>query len=302
MKKQLLSIASLLLLLAGSEASAKKPQFVTKKPIEHVILVGFDGMSSHAINNGVQMPTLRKLMSEGAHTTQCRSILPSSSACNWASMFMGASSELHGYNTWGSKTPDLPSRVLNQNGMFPNMFSEFDNTNPDKRQSVVHQWGGIRYIVDTMAIDYIAQASEQELCDKATAEIINNTPSLMVISYDQPDGFGHSHGWESAEYFAKLTQLDGYLEQILQAIHTAGIADKTLLIVCSDHGGIDKGHGGITMNEMQTPLVLWGAGVKKGFEITNSVMIYDIAATILSAKHAPQPQVWIGRAIETAFE
>lgn len=37
-------------------------------------------------------------------------------------MFMGASPELHGYTQWGSKTPELQSRVLNHHGIFPTIF------------------------------------------------------------------------------------------------------------------------------------------------------------------------------------
>ena len=43
-------------------------------------------------------------MEDGSYTLKKRSALPSSSAINWASMFMGAGPELHGYTEWGSKT------------------------------------------------------------------------------------------------------------------------------------------------------------------------------------------------------
>ena len=57
--------------------------------------------------------------------------LPSSSAINWASMFMGAGPELHGYTEWGSKTPELPSRVLNKNGIFPTVFQLLRDARPE---------------------------------------------------------------------------------------------------------------------------------------------------------------------------
>lgn len=60
-----------------------------QNPPKHVILIGFDGLSSYCINNGANMPVFRKLMAEGASTVENRSVLPSSSAVNWASMFMG---------------------------------------------------------------------------------------------------------------------------------------------------------------------------------------------------------------------
>ena len=64
-------------------------------PPKHVILIGLDGMSANSLKNGVAMPNYRSMMKRGAATIKNRSAVPSSSAANWASMFMGASPELH---------------------------------------------------------------------------------------------------------------------------------------------------------------------------------------------------------------
>ncbi len=300
MKKLLIFIA-VTALFVGCQ-SAETESYIVKNPYKHVIIVGFDGLSSYAIDNGANMPTLRQLMSEGTYTTECRSILPSSSAANWASMFMGASSELHGYNTWGSKTPDLPSRVLTENGIFPNIYSEYRRANPEAELGYFYEWGGMRYLVDTLSINNLQPTTADQTAKMSVEYIKSEKPELFAVIFDQPDGVGHAHGWESQEYMDLLSQLDAQLADIVQAINDAGIADETLLIVSSDHGGIETGHGGITMNEMQTPVVLWGKGIKKNHKLEQSVMIYDIASTILSATHVPQPQVWIGRPIGEAFE
>lgn len=300
MKKLLILIATTALFV-GCQC-AKTENYVVKSPYKHVIIVGFDGLSGYAIDNGANMPTLRQLMSEGSYTTECRSILPSSSAANWASMFMGASSELHGYNTWGSKTPDLPSRVLTENGIFPNIYSEYRRANPEAELGYFYEWGGMRYLVDTLSISNLQPTTADVTAQMSVEYIKSAKPELFAAIFDQPDGAGHTYGWESQEYMDLLPQLDAQLADIVQAIKDAGIADETLLIVSSDHGGIETGHGGITMKEMQTPVVLWGKGIKKNHKLEQSVMIYDIASTILSASHVPQPQVWIGRPISEAFE
>lgn len=96
---------------------------------KHVILIGYDGLSSDCIREGADMPVLRKMMREGAYTLERRSVLPSVSACNWASMFMGAGPELHGYTEWGSRVPELPSRVVNDDNRFYNKCITFDGRN-----------------------------------------------------------------------------------------------------------------------------------------------------------------------------
>ena len=75
-------------------------------------------------------------------------------------MFMGAGPELHGYTEWGSRTPELPSRVLNEHGIFPTVFSELRKAAPDAEMGVLYEWDGIKYLVDTLALNHHAQAPD----------------------------------------------------------------------------------------------------------------------------------------------
>ena len=93
-------------------------------------------------------------MAEGASTLENRSILPSSSACNWASMFMGAGPELHGYTEWGSRTPELPSRVVNSDNRFPNIFGMYRDKAPEAEIGYIYEWEGMNYLVDTLAMSF----------------------------------------------------------------------------------------------------------------------------------------------------
>lgn len=95
--------------------------FAAKWKAEHVVLIGLDGWGAYSVEKA-DIPNTKSLMENGSYTLKKRSTLPSSSAINWASMFMGAGPELHGYTEWGSKTPELPSRELNQHGIFPTIF------------------------------------------------------------------------------------------------------------------------------------------------------------------------------------
>lgn len=269
---------------------------------QHVIVVGFDGFSAYSLNNGAEMPMLRKLISEGASTMQNRSVLPSSSAVNWASMFMGACPELHGYTEWGSRTPELPSRIVNADNRFPNIFGLYREQHPDAEIGYIYEWEGLNYLVDTLAMSYRQQGQfteeTPEGCTSYAVQYIKEKkPNFCAVLYDQPDGVGHKYGWKSPEYFAKMTELDGFLAQIVKAVEDAGIMDETVIVVVSDHGGIDKGHGGKTMDEMQTPIVFYGKGIKKDFSIPESTMIYDIAGTLAYLLDVKQPQVWIARPI-----
>ena len=76
-----------------------------KSKAKHVVLIGLDGWGAYSVPKA-DIPHIKQLMAEGSYTLEKRSVLPSSSAVNWASMFMGAGPELHGYTEWASKTPE----------------------------------------------------------------------------------------------------------------------------------------------------------------------------------------------------
>ena len=99
-----------------------------------------------------------------------------------------------------------------------------------------------------------------------------------------------------------LTQLDGYIDRIVNAVREAGIIDDTVFIITSDHGGIDHGHGGITLQEMETPFIIAGKGIKKGGAFTESMMQYDVASTMAYLLDLKQPQVWIGRPMKNVMK
>lgn len=272
---------------------------------EHVIFIGLDGWGSYSVEKA-DMPNVKQLMSEGSYTLQKRSVLPSSSAVNWASMFMGAGPELHGYTTWGSQTPDLPSRELNQNGTFPNIFQLIRDLAPDAVMGMMSEWEGIKYIADTLALNQYTNASTDngnlDLRDMGVNYIKEHKPTFAGIIFDSPDDVGHGAGHDTPEYYEKLTELDGYVGEFIQATKDAGIYDNTIFIVTSDHGGIDKGHGGKTMMEMETPFIIAGKGIKAGGEFRESMMQFDVAPTIAEIFNLEGPQVWIGRSMSQVFQ
>ena len=299
MKKLYLLVVILISGIVVTEAARVKGL----KGVEHVILIGLDGWGAYSIPKA-DMPTVKSFMESGTYTLESRSVLPSSSAVNWASMVMGAGPEIHGFTNWGSQKPDLPSRVLNQYGLFPTIFSLLREQKPDVETGYIYEWEGMAYLVEQKAINYSkhTQGGHQITADSATKYILDQKPDFLMIAFDEPDGTGHSSGHDTPAYYAKLKELDGHIAQIVAAVKKAGIYEKTIFILTADHGGINKGHGGKTMQEMQIPFIISGPQVKNGHHITSSVMQFDTAATLAYIFGVTPPQVWIGRPVKEAFK
>lgn len=273
---------------------------------KHVIYIGLDGWGAYSVSKA-DMPAVKELMEKGCYTLKKRTVLPSSSAVNWASMFMGAGPELHGYTEWGSQTPELPSRVILKHNIFPTIFQIYRDANPDAEIGVLSEWGGIQFLVDTLSTSHHAVAPDYNkyptaLCEMAEKYIKEKKPALAAVVFDNPDHVGHVIGHDTPEYYAKLHEIDGYIARIVKAVEEAGMLDETIFIITSDHGGINKGHGGKTMLEMETPFIIAGKGIRQGGEFQESMVQYDVAATIAYIFGLQQPQVWTGRPMTQVFE
>lgn len=267
----------------------------------HVVLVGFDGLGSMYLDGRAKTPNIDRMRKEGAWTYRSRSVLPSSSAVNWASLFMCAGPEQHGYVKWDTKKPVLPPDSVMRSGCFPDVFALLREARPGAETGYFYQWGGMGYVVDTNSVSRVWPRLSGT-GEEAIAYLKERKPELLAIVWDSPDGQGHSKGFGGPEYVAETERLDGVLGNIVKAVEEAGIADDTVIIVTSDHGGLKKSHGSPTPEEMYRPLLFWGKGVCRGREIKSASAIYDVGSSVLHLLGIGQPQVCIGRPVLEAFE
>lgn len=278
-------------------------QYAGSRAIKHIVILGSDGFSAEVIRqNKGTFPNIEALMQQGAYTLQRRTVLPSSSACNWSSMMMGASPELHGYTTWGSAKPDLPSREIGQYGRFPGIFGLIREQMPEAVIGFFYNWKTMRCLFDEGSENMKKQGTDAEIMEAALQFFTEQKPTFTFIALHDPDSTGHSKGWSTPEYIKTCKETDEYVGQFMEAIKNSPMADSTCFIFTSDHGGLNKGHGGKTLSEMESPLVIAGPGIRKNYEIQESTMVYDTAAIVADLLHLKQPQVWIGRPVKSIRE
>lgn len=273
---------------------------------KHVVLIGVDGWASHNLDEATNIPNIRWMMQNGSYTLKKRSVLPSASAINWASLFMGGGTEMTGYTQWNSKTPEIPSLATNSRNIFPTIYSVLREQFPKIKTALTFDWDGIGYVTDTAAIDFVkyekGPENEPEVAIAAGTDCIRKVkPEFITIYIGGLDETGHAHGWYTAPYYEMLTRVDNAVGEIFRAVKDAGIYDNTIFILTSDHGGINKGHGGMTLEEMETPFVVCGKNIRKGYVMKDPMMQFDVAATIACMFNAKLPKCWRGRPMEEIF-
>lgn len=273
-----------------------------RSQIKHVVMIGIDGLGAYAIPHG-DMPHLRQIMKEGAWTLRARTVLPSSSGVNWASALMGAGPTLHGYTEWNSAVPEIPSADTTRSGMFPSLFSLLREQRPDAYTALIYSWQGIDPLVEkgTASYRFYGRDNDEDCVTKAGEIIKAEKPVFTFIHLGEPDGVGHNIGHRTPEYYAELKKVDARIGKILQAVKDAGIARETAILITSDHGGILKGHGGKTLDEVEIPWVLHGPGIRENHALKSTVIIYDTATTLAAILKLKTPQSWRGAVIKEAL-
>lgn len=271
--------------------------------IEHVIVVGVDGMGANYLNKADNIPNMKMMMKEGSYSMHARCTRPSSSAVNWAAMTMGANPSLTGYTEWDSKKPEIPSRVTGKYGMFPSIVEILRDQKPQSKIDVFYSWSGIGYLFPKQAVDHELNTKKDSLTlAKAVTAIKTDKPNFLFLHFDDVDGAGHGIGWGTPEYYGAIEKMDERIGKIIQTIKEQDMLDNTVILVTADHGGKEKSHGGKSIEEIEIPWIIYGKGVKKGHEIEQSIMTFDTASTIAWLFDVEQPQVWIGRPVKAAFK
>jgi len=285
-------------------AALETPALAAVPGVEHVVIIGCDGMSPDGIMKA-KTPVMDQLMKEGAYTMRARGVMPTSSSPNWASMIMGAGPEQHGItsNDWRTNKFEIAPTVVGSEGMFPTIFGLLREQKPKSVIACFHDWDGFGRLFERKAVDMIEDSvGPTNAVQNSVAYIKEKKPIFTFIHLDDVDHVGHAIGHGTPEYYASVEVADKLIGQVVQGLKDAGIWKKTIVIITADHGGINKGHGGATMAEIEIPWIIAGPGVVAGHEIKSPVNTYDTAVTVAYVLGLNTPECWIGRPVLEAFK
>ena len=288
----------------GYKTSGRYAGAASRVAPKHVVFLGSDGMAAYSVTNA-PAPTIRRLMAEGAWTLRSRSVLPSSSSPNWRSLFTCSATEQHGYVDGHATKPNIRPIELNDRGLYPDVFSEFRKLRPNAEIGLFYEWRDLPCMLDAKACNRVSIAlwAKPDNLKSLCRYVVEKKPDFLAVCFNEADSTGHRCGWGSPEYNAVQLEIDSAMAKIVEAVERAGIADETVFMITSDHGGIDKVHWRANLPEMERPCVLFGKGVRKGYEFDFPGAIYDDGATLAALLGIVDPPAsWIGRPRHDAFE
>ena len=227
------------------------------KRYEHVVIVGLDGMGIFC--KDTPTPRMDAIFRGGATTLRALSLFPTISAQNWGAMLLGADPEVHGLTNGGISQREYTNKAL------PSIFTTVRQAFPDAVLCSVSNWEPINHGIIEHDIGAKLQTAEngEQTTQKIIACVKSRKPNLLFIQIDDPDEAGHHYGYGTKGHLDCITNVDGMVGRIHDAYSEAGILDKTLFLVITDHGGFQHGHGGYTDSEKYIFFGLAGKTVQK---------------------------------------
>lgn len=113
--------------------------------------------------------------------------------------------------------------------------------------------------------------------------------------YNPPEPFARL--WRGREYDGEIAYVDSQLGRILSFLREAGLYDRTVIALTSDHGESlgehgEKSHGYfIYESVLRVPFILKPAGARAlGLKVSEPVRTIDIFPTLLQAANLPRPE------------
>lgn len=258
---------------------------------ELVVLVSLDGLRPDVI--GPHMRGLHRLYLQGATPHVARTINKSATLPSHASMVSGVDTSEHGldFNSYKPQRANIAA---------PTIFS------------LVHKAGlpSAMFVGKAKLKHLLARTDDASfkmggmVCDKLLVEALpylqKAEKGLVFLHFADPDSAGHRSGWLTDEYLTAVHRADRCLEKVIDTIDQSGRADRTLLIVTSDHGGHGKSHGTRLDVDQNIPWYAWGAGVQHG-RVKRAIHTTDTAATTLAALGITIPQGMQGKPVLEAL-
>jgi predicted AlkP superfamily pyrophosphatase or phosphodiesterase len=229
-----------------------------------VILLGIDGLGIF-FENRSEAFHLREFFNNGSLLNATANV-PTDSAENWGSILTGVVPDKHKL-----KLENLNKQYNNND--YPSLFKIILQNIENYKVSAYVSWEPIitGMIESSLKMDkyapninesFISKAwmyiSRYWLCNsiydsfliKKVLEYIrnnNNDPVFLFIHLVDLDEAGHLYGFNSEQYYKKLKEIDIYVKNIFETAYKYW--NDPLIIVTTDHGGIETSHGGNTLKE-----------------------------------------------------
>jgi len=224
---------------------------------QRVLIIGIDGCREDVAEIATT-PYLDGLKTNGLSSPDALNDDITVSGPGWSAILCGVWSDKHlvtGNNFSG-----------NNYAQYPSFFQRVETYDTSLNTISICHWSPINNSIVVNDADITINASSDlSVAMEAAFHLENNDPHVMFLHFDEIDGAGHGNGFAAdvPEYVAKIEEVDGHIGTVIKALETRPnyAQEDWIVLVTSDHGGINFSHGGNTPEEENVPFIVSGNSI-----------------------------------------
>jgi hypothetical protein len=260
------------------------------------------------------MPTLSRLIKEGAVTWSATAVKPALRLPTMASLITGMPVEKHGI-TWNTfefsrgypRAPSVFDYLDLSGGRDSAIFfmdeSLYQLARPEPYTDY-QMCGPLKPECSTdRIVSYIRQYFKKATSGHGYGHAVLALPHFLVVHLPESGRVGASRGWTSKEYRDALRTVDKAIHSVLGIYQEQGLTKRTTLFVTSlSAEGRDANQ---EQADAAVPMVPWiasGVGIKPGHAIHQPVSILDTGATVMRTLGLQTHTEWESHAVEEIFQ
>ncbi len=243
------------------------------KAEKKVVIIGYDGCRADILAEKQENGAINYLLNNGAsiNLTYCGGVnypaentQDTSTAPGWCSMITGKWADEHGITGNGiTKTVEpkmlmttlIEENIIDNAAFITKWKGHFTNSNSTYKNEKIY------CEENNIDIDFNLRKNKTDIHTGAMEEITStDCADFVFIIYENTDSAGHNFGFSfnNPVYKNEFNKKDNYGYEVIKAIEARETYDTEdwLIIVTSDHGGIGTGHGGPSIQERMTFVVM----------------------------------------------
>ncbi len=256
-----------------------------------VFIIVLDGLRPDALQRA-QTPHLDRLWQSGLYSWSAQTVMPSLTLPAIASLLSGVPPERHRID-WNYWAPELGRIAV------PTIFEIAQSEKIPTAAFVSKR--KLEHLFSPETPLFILNGDARQLVTAATEYIAERRPRLVFLHLSDVDDAGHRYGWMTVKQLQAVERVDEAIGLLVQRLEDLKILNDSVIIVTADHGGHGRIHGTDDPRDMTIPWILWTPDIEIGRELTQSIHIYDTAATVLAALGLVIPSGWVGVPVLEAF-
>ncbi len=243
----------------------------TKGKTKKCIVIGYDGCRADALTflNNSPKGAINTLMKSGGKTylSYCGGVnypainkQDTSTAPGWCSMLTGVWADVHGVRGNGiAKSNDhltllttlVESKKIDNSAFYVSWGGHFSADDATYKNEV-------KYCQDKkLDVTFLRAGDDKGTYENVMKDVKKADCSDFIFSiFEYPDHAGHDTGFslKNKEYEKAFYEADATAANIISAIKSRSTyaSEDWLIILTSDHGGFNRGHGLLTIQERMT--------------------------------------------------